>query len=277
MRTWQEVNGVQTGELGGKGSMSGQHGMGGRGGEREEAAHGRCCPSLALLAQVLGFCQHHFCTILDTWAMSYVHCQGWWKSMEKKEDGDSGLCSRRSEIIPPQDSLIPLNWCCPFLRQVPSTHGTGIGGVRKQDISTLLSGQVGGPVEGTRRCVGSEGEKSAFEAALVTSVNFLFCSPPSMIITCSPANIGNLFSSGTSFLPLNMFIFLISWKIIWLCHSFSITVYSAFFPGLRRNLRSLLQYLSSKEWSFFFPHPSPLSTLFFSQLHLNSCSNCPLY
>ena len=209
MRTWQEVNGVQTGELGCKGSMSAQHGMRAGGGEREAAAHGKCCLSLAILAQVLGFCQHHFCTILDTWAMSYVHCRGWWKSMEKKEDGDSGLCSRRSEIIAPQDSLIPLNWCCPFLRQAPSTHGTGMCGVRKQDISTLLPGQVGGPVERTIRCVGSEEEKSASESALMTFVNFLFCSSPSMITTCSPANIGQLFSSGTSFLPLNMFIFLI--------------------------------------------------------------------
>lgn len=41
MRTWREVNGVQTGELGGKGSMSGQHGMGGRGGKREAAADGK--------------------------------------------------------------------------------------------------------------------------------------------------------------------------------------------------------------------------------------------
>jgi len=45
------------------------------GGEEEGEGRnrtGKNCFSFAILAQVLGFCQHHFYTILDTWAMSYI-------------------------------------------------------------------------------------------------------------------------------------------------------------------------------------------------------------
>ena len=44
------------------------------GGEEEgegRSRTGKNCFSFAILAQ-LGFCQHHFYTILDTWAMSYI-------------------------------------------------------------------------------------------------------------------------------------------------------------------------------------------------------------
>lgn len=52
MRTHPEVSGVQIGELGCKGNVSGQQGMGGRGGEREEAGQEK--HHFAILAQVKG-------------------------------------------------------------------------------------------------------------------------------------------------------------------------------------------------------------------------------
>lgn len=53
----------------------------------------------------------------------------------------------------------------------------------------ITSGQSRGPVEGTMRCVGSEGENGALQGTPAASVKFLFCSSAAIITTHSPANI----------------------------------------------------------------------------------------
>lgn len=115
---------------------------------------GKNCFSFAILAQVLGFCRHHFYTILDTWAVSYI--QGWpkrfaWVSLLRckgkpkwtfwptqytaKDDGKARRRKKMGMVTSEAEevrllilrTLIPLS-CCPPLHQVSFAQVAGWGG-----------------------------------------------------------------------------------------------------------------------------------------------------